>query len=97
MVEAGENLRLSLKPRQPIRISGKRLRQDLERHLPVQLGIGGLVDLPHASLADEGGDVVVAESGTDGQRHRCGRAAVLAMVAGCGRTWRGWSRGWMGK
>ena len=30
----------------PIRIRRKRLGQDLQRHLPVQLGIGGLVDLP---------------------------------------------------
>jgi hypothetical protein len=35
--------------------------QDLQRDLPVELGIGGLIDLPHATLADEGGDVVVAE------------------------------------
>ena len=33
------------------------------------LGIGGLVDLPHAAFADEGGDVVVAESGADLERH----------------------------
>ena len=45
------------------------LGQDLQRHLPVQLGIGGLIDLPHAPLADEGDDVVVAESGADGQGH----------------------------
>ena len=71
MVEAGENLRLPLEPSQPIRISGKRLGQDLERHLPVELGIGGLVDLAHAPLADEGGHVVMAEAATDVQRHGC--------------------------
>ena len=27
-------------------------------HLPVQFGIGGLIDLPHAALANEGSDVV---------------------------------------
>ena len=32
---------------------------------PVQLGISGLIDLAHAPLADEGGDVIVAEAGTD--------------------------------
>ncbi len=32
-----------------------------------------LVDLPHAALANEGGDVVVAESGTDCERHGCMR------------------------
>ena len=69
MVQAGEDLRLTLKPCQPIRIAGKRFGQDLQRHLPVQLGIGGLIDLSHPALADEGGDVVVAESGADGQGH----------------------------
>ena len=45
MVETGEDLRLTLEPRQPIRISRKRLGQDLQRHLTVQLGVGGLIDL----------------------------------------------------
>ena len=66
MVQTGEDLRLSLKPRQPIRISGERLGQDLQRHLAVQLGVGGLIDLPHAALADEGGHVVVGDAGADG-------------------------------
>ena len=70
MVEAGEYLRLSLESRQPIRVSRKRLRQDLQCHLPVQLGIGGLIDLSHTPLTNEGGDVVVAESGADFKSHR---------------------------
>ena len=70
MVEACKNLRLSLEPSEAIRISGERLGQNLQRHLPVQLGIGGLIDLAHTPLADEGGHVIVAESGTDGQGHR---------------------------
>ena len=58
MVEAGENLRFSLEPSEPIRIAGKRLRQDLQRDLAVQRGIGGLIDLAHPTLANEGGDIV---------------------------------------
>ena len=64
-----KNLRLALEPRQPIRISRERLGQDLQRHLPVQLRIGGLVDLAHAALADQGGDVVVPEAGAGLQSH----------------------------
>ncbi len=30
----------------------KLLRQDFQRHVPVQLGIGGTVDFAHASLAN---------------------------------------------
>ena len=69
VVQAGKNLRLSLEPGQPVRISRKRLRQDLQRHLAVELGIGGLIDLSHTPLADEGGDIVMAESGADSQGH----------------------------
>ncbi len=46
MVQRSKNLRLTLEPRQPIRIVGKGLGQDLQRDLPVQFGIGGLVDSP---------------------------------------------------
>ena len=35
-----------------------------------RLGVGGLVDLAHPPLADEGGHVVVPEAVTDGKRHR---------------------------
>ena len=35
------------------------------------LGVGGLVDLAHAAFADEGGHVVMAESGADAEGHRC--------------------------
>ena len=63
------HLHLALKPGQPIKISSEGLRQNLERHLPIQLRIGGLVDLAHAPLTDEGGDVVVAEAGADFESH----------------------------
>jgi len=48
-----------------IPIDSKLLRQNLQGHLPVQLGIGGLIDLAHAPLANPGGDVIVAESRAD--------------------------------
>ena len=48
-------------------------RAGFQYHLSVELRIGGLIHLAHAPLADEGGDVVVAESGADVQRHaNCG-------------------------
>ena len=42
------------------------IRQDVQRDLALELRIGGLIDLPHAPLADEGGHVVMPEAGTDG-------------------------------
>ena len=41
----------------------------LQRHPAVELSISGLIDLPHAAFSDLGGDVVVAESGDDLERH----------------------------
>ena len=37
----------------------------LPRVLTLELRISGLIHLAHAALADEGGDIVVAESGAD--------------------------------
>ena len=65
MVQAGKNPCFPLEPCEAIRISGKRLGQDLQCHLTVQLGIGGLIDLAHAPLADEGGHVIVGDAGAD--------------------------------
>ena len=44
--------------------------QDLQRDLAVELGVGGLPDLAHAALTQEGGDVGVPEAGASGQGHR---------------------------
>ena len=55
-------------------------RQDLQRGLPVQLGVGGLIDLAHAPLADEGGNVVMAESVADGQGHDVLGSSLLGDV-----------------
>ena len=68
-VEAGEHLRLPLEPGEPIRVSRRGVGQDLQRDIMAELRIGGLIDLSHPSLADEGGHVVVAEAGADGQSH----------------------------
>ena len=36
----------------------ERLRQDLQCHVPVELGIPGSIHLPHAAFTDLGGDAV---------------------------------------
>ena len=40
MIERGEDFRLALEAREPIGIAGDRGRQDLDRDLPLQLGVG---------------------------------------------------------
>ena len=46
------------------------LWQSPERHIPVELGVPGAIELTHPALADEGGHVVVAEPGADVQGHK---------------------------
>ena len=69
LVEAGEDLRLPREPGETVRISREGVWEDLQRDLAVELGVGGLPDLAHAALAEEGGDVVVPEAGAGTQRH----------------------------
>jgi len=69
VVEAGEDLRFPLEPREPIRVSREGVGQDLQRDLAVELRVGGLPDLSHAALAQEGGDVVVPEAGAGSEGH----------------------------
>ena len=59
------------------------VRQDLQRHVPVELGVSGPIHFAHAAFADLGGDVVVAESGADGERHAisAGNEAILEREA----------------
>ena len=70
VVQAGQNLRLSLKAGQSVGISRECLGEDLERDLAVELRVGRLVDLAHAALADEGGHPVMGHLGADFQKHR---------------------------
>ena len=62
VVEAGEDLRLPLEPGEAVRISREGVGEDLQRDLAVELGVGGLPDLPHAALAQQGGDVVASNA-----------------------------------
>ena len=77
VVEAGEDLRLPLEPGEAIRISREGVGEDLQRDLAVELGVGGLPDLAHAALAQEGRDVVLAERGARLERHESLRISRL--------------------
>jgi len=70
VVETSENLRLPREPGEAVRVSRERIWQDLQRYPAVELGVGGLLDLSHAALAEEGRHVVVPEAHTGTERHR---------------------------
>ena len=74
MIQRGEDFGFALKTRQPIVVSRERWRQDLDRDLTLQLGVGRPIHLPHPAFADLGGDFVDAEAGagSEGQWLRRG-------------------------
>ena len=65
VIERSQQFGIPLKPGQSLGIGGKLLGQDFQRHVPVQLGIGGTVDLAHPTLAYQFQDFVMANGGTD--------------------------------
>ncbi len=54
MVQRGEHFGFALEAGQPVGVSSERFWQHLERHVAVELGVPGLIDLSHAALTDEG-------------------------------------------
>ena len=55
-----------------IRVFSEGLRQDLERHVPVELGVPCPIHFPHPAYADLGGDGIGAEGGAGCQGHSSG-------------------------
>ena len=68
MVQAGEDLGLPLEPSQPIRISGKRLRQDLQRDIAVELRIRRTLHFAHPARAEFGANRVMPEPCADANK-----------------------------
>ena len=80
VVEAGEHLRFPLEPSEAVRVGGEGVGEDFQGDVSAELGVGGAIDLPHAPLADEGGDVVMAEAGADGEGHEKARLLSVDFV-----------------
>ena len=62
MVQRGQHLGFPLEPRQPIGVGRERLGQHLQRHVAIELGVAGLIHLPHPAFADLGGDLVASNA-----------------------------------
>jgi hypothetical protein len=63
----GKDFGFALKTREPIGVSRDRWRQDLDRDLAFQLGVGRAKHLPHPAFAERRGDFVDAEAGAGSQ------------------------------
>ena len=69
MVQRREDSGFTLKPGQAFRIIGEEVRQDFEGYIPAELRIPGSIHLPHAALADLGGDFIRAEASAWAEGH----------------------------
>jgi len=68
-MQLGQDLRFPLESSKPLGVLGKRCRKDLDRNLSIELGVGGAIDLAHATGAQGGDDLVGAEAGAGRERH----------------------------
>jgi hypothetical protein len=59
VIERGRNFGFPLEASHAIGIAQERRRQDLERHLALEPGVAGAVDLAHSTPADGSDDFVV--------------------------------------
>ena len=62
MRERGDRFSLSLEPRAPIRIGGKRRWQDFDRDVAVEARVAGAIDLTHTARTEWAKDFVRAEA-----------------------------------
>ena len=65
MIEFRQGLRFTLESGQTFLTPGKGFGQDLDGHFTVELGVGGLIDLAHAALAELRSDLVMCDGGVD--------------------------------
>ena len=61
VVELGRGLGLALEAAPEVRVGGEGRRDRLDRHVPVQERVLGLVDLAHRALADRPDDAVLPD------------------------------------
>jgi hypothetical protein len=69
VIQRRQRLGLAHEPRQPVRIAGEELGQDLDRDVAIEPRIAGRVDLAHAARAKRTANLVRTETRTGGERH----------------------------
>jgi flagellar biosynthesis regulator FlbT len=72
LIQRREDLRFPLEPGETIVIAGKKIRQDFDRDVALELGVAGAIDLAHATRAQGAQDFVRSESSASGERHEDG-------------------------
>ena len=70
MVKLRQDFGFALEPREPIRVSGDRCRQNLDGHLAFQLGVGRAVDLTHPTNAERCGHLIGTDASGRSERQQ---------------------------
>ncbi len=65
MLQCGQRASLALEPGDPLGVPDEFGRQELQGHVPPQVGVPRPVDLAHPALAQLGGDLVMSELASD--------------------------------
>ena len=78
MVQRGQGPGLALKPRDPLRVGGERIGQDLDRDGAIQRRVPRAVDFTHAAGPERRQDLVRAKACVGGEGH--GATLILAAL-----------------
>src|SRR6266850_6118072 len=70
MIQRREQMGLALEAREPLRIGGKQLGQDLDGDVAPELRVARTIHFAHAARAESGQDFVRAEEGAGCQGHQ---------------------------
>ena len=80
MVERREDLGFPFEPGEAVRVLSKRLGQDFQRDVAIQLRVAGAVDLAHAAAAEERQDLIRAEPRARGKGQMQSRGTLYALA-----------------
>jgi hypothetical protein len=68
VIERREHARFAVEAGQTLGVVGDRLGQHLDGHFTAEFGVLGAIHLPHAALAELGGDPKMGEGGSNQDR-----------------------------
>jgi hypothetical protein len=82
VVQRGQDFSFTLEPCEAIRVAGDRYGQHLDRNGPLEIAVGGAIDLTHTTRTDLRGDFV----GTDVRAGSEGQVALKYMSGTAARS-----------
>src|SRR5262249_19031041 len=81
MIQRGQYLGFALEARHAAGICGERRRKNFDRHVAIELGIVGTINLAHSTRAELGGDAIMRDCPAD---HFLSPASQFTQTFNCG-------------